>query len=97
MLDRTLRQLAYIESTKEFIVLATLKPQRLADRMRDPLADHPQVYDFEQELEKRFNEANSNKERDHLEELLHLVHTYNEGHAPCERLKYLKDLQKFGH
>lgn len=91
-----LRQLAYIESTKEFVVIAWRKQERLADRVRDPLDDHPQVYDFEDELETRLAKAKK-KERAHLEELLHLVHTYNEGHAPFERLKYLKDMQKFGH
>jgi predicted nucleotidyltransferase len=93
----TMRQLAYIESTKEFVVICSTDSKRLADRVRDPFEDHPQVYDFEEELEKRLEATTKKKERKQLEELLHLVHTYNESHARFERLKYLKDLQKFGH
>lgn len=88
-----LRTLAYIEQTKELRVIATCMQQRLADRVKDPFADHPDVLDLEKEIEQRIA---SWKQWDAekvpaLQDLLHLVQQYNESHPPFERLRYIKN------
>lgn len=88
-----LRMLAYIEETKELRVIATCVQQRLADRMRDPFANHPEVLDLEKEIEQRIASWQQwdAKKVPALQDLLHLVQQYNESHSPFERLRYIKN------
>jgi hypothetical protein len=71
------------------VVLAKMKPQRLADRNRDPFKDTPEVLDLQAEVCRRLGKDPDNATLQHV---LHLVHQYNESHSEFERLKYLKTL-----
>ena len=84
----SLRQLAYVDGLKEFVVLALMKPQKLCHRLTDPFENQPVVEDLEKEIEKRLA-STTDEERPKLESLLHLVQTYNESHCRFERLKYI--------
>jgi hypothetical protein len=82
---RTLRKLAYVEGTKEMIVLASVKPKRLADGCKDPFKDVAEILDMEEEIQRRIQIAPGEK----LEALLNLVQNYNDSHTEFERLKFI--------